>query len=161
MKTIQAQPLNAQSFAPFGDVIEAVGPPDKLINQGLCERFHDRAKLDFGADARGGISMFRAEPRSLPYTVDLLERHPEGSQAFVPLSQEPFLVIAARDDNCGPAEITAFLSNGQQAINFHKNTWHGVLTPLSAPGLFAVIDRIGNTPNLEEHWLDAPVLITR
>ena len=63
--------------------------------------------------------------------------------------------------NEGPGEAHAFLAAPGQGINFHRGTWHGVLTPLQAPGLFAVVDRIGATPNLEEHWLEAPLLITR
>ncbi|SDW32024.1 ureidoglycolate lyase [Roseicitreum antarcticum] len=153
---IRVEPLTATAFAPFGDVLDTTGAPDKIINQGLCGRFNDRAQLDFGADGRAGISMFEAQPRSLPYSLELVERHPEGSQAFMPLSQHPFLVIVAPDAGGIPDRPHAFLTNGAQAINFHRNTWHGVLTPLHAPGLFAVVDRIGQTPNLQEHWFDVP-----
>ncbi|MCC1480470.1 ureidoglycolate lyase [Roseibaca sp. Y0-43] len=148
--------LTAQAFAPYGDVLDATGAPDKLINQGLCGRFHDRAKLDFGADGRAGLSIFNAQPRALPYMLDMVERHPDGSQAFIPLHQHPFLVIVAPDKGGTPGTPLAFVTNGAQAINLHRNTWHGVLTPLAAPGLFAVIDRIGPTPNLEEHWFTTP-----
>ncbi|MCL1628565.1 ureidoglycolate lyase [Roseibaca sp. V10] len=150
------QPLTAQAFAPFGDVLDATGTPDKLINQGLCGRFHDRAALDFAPDGRAGISIFNAQPRALPYALDMVERHPDGSQAFVPMHQNPFLVIVAPDHDGTPGTPRAFVTNGAQAINFHRNVWHGVLTPLAAPGLFAVIDRIGPTPNLEEHWFTTP-----
>ncbi|TMV90681.1 ureidoglycolate lyase [Thioclava sp. BHET1] len=155
---ITAQPLTADAFAPFGDVLDAQGPADRLINAGLCERFHDRAQLDFGA-GRAGISIFKAVPRSLPYICTLLERHPEGSQAFVPMSADPFLVIAAPDAGGRPGAPLAFLSDGAQGINFHRGTWHGVLTPLAAPGLFAVIDRIGPGANLEEFPLDPPLTV--
>ena len=63
---LRTQALTARAFAPFGDVLDATGAPDKLINQGLCGRFHDKARLDFGADGRAGISIFNAEPRTLP-----------------------------------------------------------------------------------------------
>ncbi len=149
-------PLTAQAFAPFGDVLDATGAPDKLINQGLCGRFHDRARLDFGADGRAGISIFDAQPRALPYRLEMVERHPEGSQAFIPMHDAPFLVIVAQDMSGQPKSLRAFLTDGSQAINFHRNIWHGVLTPLSKPGRFAVIDRIGATPNLEEHWFSTP-----
>ncbi len=149
-------PLTAQAFAPFGDVLDATGAPDKLINQGLCGRFHDRARLDFGADGRAGISIFDAQPRALPYRLEMVERHPEGSQAFIPMHDAPFLVIVAQDMSGQPESLRAFLTDGSQAINFHRNIWHGVLTPLSKPGRFAVIDRIGATPNLEEHWFSTP-----
>jgi ureidoglycolate lyase len=151
-RNIEIEPLTAAAFAHFGDVLDASGTPDKIINQGLCGRYHDRANLDFG-DASAGISIFQAQPRSLPYALDLVERHPEGSQAFLPMSQHPFLVVVTTDPHATPR---AFLTNGAQGINLHCGTWHGVLTPLHAPGLFAVVDRIGPTPNLEEHAFNQP-----
>lgn len=147
---ITPEPLTPAAFAPFGDVLEAAGPADKIINAGLCGRFHDRAQMDFGTDGRAGISIFNAAPRSLPYSFDLMERHPDGSQAFLPMTQHPFLVIVAPDEGGLPAAPRAFLTAPHQGINLHRGTWHGVLTPLFSPGLFAVIDRIGATSNLEE-----------
>lgn len=161
MTRIIAQPLTAECFAPYGDVLDTTGTPDKLINAGLCARYHDRATLDFGDAGRAGISIFNAQARSLPYTLDLMERHPEGSQAFVPMTQAPFLVIVAPDMQGRPGTPLAFVTNGAQAINFHRGTWHGVLTPLKAPGLFAVVDRIGKTANLEEFFLDPPYIVVQ
>jgi ureidoglycolate lyase len=155
---IRCQPLTAAAFAPFGDVLDCFGDPDKLINADLCGRYHDRAKLDFG-DARAGISLFKATPRSLPYTLDLLERHPEGSQAFLPMSEHAFLVTVAPDDSGRPGLPLAFLTAPGQGINLHRGVWHGVLTPLYSPGLFAVVDRIGPTPNLEEFTLAPPYTV--
>lgn len=153
-REITAQPLTATAFAPFGDVLDTAGAPDKMINAGLCGRYHDRARLDFGGKGRAGISMFKAQARSLPYQVELLERHPEGSQAFIPMNADPFLVIVAPDQGGRPGPPVAFVTAPHQGINFHRGTWHGVLTPLFAPGLFAVVDRIGETANLEEFVLD-------
>ena len=152
MKTLRPLPLTAQAFAPFGDVLDATGD-FRLIDAGLCRRHHDRATLDFGPEGRAGISIFQAEPRALPYTFDLIERHPDGSQAFLPMSENPFLVIVATSPK---AEPQAFLTDGTQGINLHRGTWHGVLTPLHAPGRFAVVDRIGPTPNLEEYRYSEP-----
>ena len=146
MTLIQTEPLTAPAFAPFGDVLDASGDY-RLINAGLCQRYHDRARLDFG-DAIAGISIFQAEPRQLPYRFDLIERHPDGSQAFIPMTRSPFLIIVALSPGDTPR---AFLTNGAQGINLHRGTWHGVLTPLHSPGLFAVVDRIGTTLNLQEH----------
>lgn len=155
-RRIVPAPLTHAAFAPFGDVLDAAGTPDRLINAGLCGRFHDRARLDFGPGGRAGISIFDAAPRTLPYRVDLLERHPDGSQAFLPLHAHPFLVIVAPDAGGRPGTPLAFLTRPGQGINLLRGTWHGVLTPLAAPGLFAVIDRIGPTPNLQEHRLTEP-----
>ena len=156
IREIICQPLTAAAFSPFGDVLDCAGDPDRMINAGLCGRYHDRAQLDFGEGGRAGISLFHAEPRSLPYEFDLLERHPEGSQAFIPMTGHPFLVIAAPDAGGHPGPPQAFLTAPHQGINFHAGTWHGVLTPLAAPGIFAVVDRIGETANLEEVFLDPP-----
>ncbi len=157
---IKAEKLTAAAFAPYGDVLDASGEPDKLINQGRCGRFHDRATLDF-ADGRAGVSIFKGEMETLPLSLEMVERHPEGSQAFVPMSADPFLVVVARDEAGTPVEPKAFLTESGQAINFHRGTWHGVLTPLSEPGLFAVVDRIGDGANLEEHWFDQNYIIER
>ncbi len=158
-RAVRCQPLTAAAFAPFGDVLDCAGAPDKLINAGLCGRYHDRARMDFGPAGRAGLSFFEAQPRSLPHTLDLLERHPEGSQAFIPMTPAPFLVTVAPDADGQPGAPQAFLTTPYQGINLHRGTWHGVLTPLSAPGIFAVVDRIGETPNLEEVLLDPPYLV--
>ena len=158
MPFVSARHLTAEAFAPFGQVLEAEGDPDKLINQDLCGRYHDRATLDF-TDGRAGLSLFKAEPRTLPYECEMLERHPDGSQAFIPMSLTSFLVIVAEDAGGVPGPAKAFLTAPGQGINLNRGTWHGVLTPLSEPGLFAVVDRIGPGDNLEEHWLDDPVTV--
>ena len=157
---IKVQTLTAAALAPYGDVMEAAGHPDKLINQGKCGRYHDRARLDF-SDGAAGISIFQGQKETLPLSLDMVERHPEGSQAFVPMSEASFLVVVASDDNGTPTDPKAFLTQPGQAINFHRGTWHGVLTPLSEPGLFAVVDRIGEGANLQEHWFETPFIIER
>ena len=157
-RTIAAQPLSAAGYAPFGDVLDATGD-FRLINEGLCRRHHDRARMDFGT-GRAGISVFDADPRNLPYDFDLVERHPDGSQAFLPMTTAPFLVIVAPDEAGRPGAPRAFLTAPGQGINLHRGTWHGVLTPLAAPGLFAVVDRIGEGPNLEEYRYSAPWRVT-
>jgi ureidoglycolate lyase len=158
-REIRAERLTAEAFAPFGDVLDNAGAPDRIINAGLCGRYHDRARLDFGPEGQAGISIFDAEPRALPYTLELLERHPEGSQAFLPLTANPFLVIVAPDAGGTPGTPRAFVTAPSQGINLHRGTWHGVLTPLAAPGLFAVVDRIGPGANLDEHVLARPYVI--
>ena len=161
-RRIVLQPLTADAFAPFGDVLEATGEPDKIINAGMCDRFHDLANLDFsGENARAGISLFRSKARTLPYTLDMVERHPLGSQAFMPMSADPFMVIVAPDEDGTPGMPLAFLTSPGQGVNYHRNTWHGVLTPLVDNALFAVVDRIGDGSNLEEHALDEPWMISQ
>lgn len=156
MRRVIASRLTAEAFAPFGDVLELRAEPDKLINQGLCGRHHDLAQLDFGPRGRPGISLFDAEPRGLPYELEMVERHPEGTQAFLPMTGAPFLVIVAPDAGGVPGRPRAFVTAPGQGVNYRRGVWHGVLTPLSSPGLFAVVDRIGESPNLQEHWYSEP-----
>lgn len=158
-RRVVAAPLTAAAFAPFGDVVAADGPPDMIINRGWCERFHDRAELEFRG-GRAGVSLFRAKPRTLPYVLDLLERHPLGSQTFIPMTAEPFLVLVAPDEGGRPGHPLAFITQPGQAISYRRGVWHGVLTPLAAPGLFAVVDRIGAEPNLEEWPIDPGWTVT-
>ncbi len=160
IRDIFIEPITAESFAPFGEILDCAGDPDKLINQGLCGRYHDRATLDV-TDGRAGISLFRSEVRALPYQLDMVERHPDGSQAFIPMAMHPFLVVVAPYEDGVPGAPLAFETQAGQAINFYRGTWHGVLTPLRDPGLFAVVDRIGPGANLEEHWFDAPYVVRR
>lgn len=156
MRALRTEPLTPAAFAPYGEVLEATGD-FRLINAGLCRRHHDRALLDFGPGGRAGISIFKAELRALPYRFDLIERHPDGSQAFLPMSGDPFLIIVSDGPEATPR---AFLTDGAQGINLRRGTWHGVLTPLGGPGLFAVVDRIGESPNLEEHRFATPWTVT-
>ncbi len=155
---IRPEPMTCADFAPYGDVIDTTGAPDKIINQGLCGRYHDRAQMDV-SDGRAGVSLFQAELRQLPLTLDMVERHPDGAQTFIPMSEHGFLVIVAPDEGGVPGTPRAFVTAPGQAINYHRGTWHGVLTPLAGPGLFAVVDRIGPGANLQEHWFETPFTI--
>lgn len=150
---LSVHPLSSDAFSAFGDILEVQDQPTVMINQGNCARYSDLATLDF-SDGRAGISIFHAKPYTSPLTLAMVERHPEGSQAFVPLSEDPFLVIVAEDEEGLPGVPRVFLTNGRQGVNYYRNTWHGVLTPIQGSGLFAVVDRIGDGKNLEEHWFE-------
>jgi ureidoglycolate lyase len=154
-RQILIEPLTAEAFAPYGDVIEAAGAPSQMINRGKCGRYNDLARLAFdGPDGRPAISIFEAEPYALPLTLDMVERHPLGSQAFLPLSADPFLVVVAGDRDGVPDRPRAFMSHPGQGVNYHRGIWHGVLTPLGKKALFAVVDRLGAGENLQEHWFE-------
>lgn len=156
--TLKPELLSAAAFAPYGEVIELSGSPDKMINQGLCGRHNDLAQLDF-SDGRAGISLFDAKARSFPYGVDMVERHPEGSQAFIPINNVPFLVIVASDQDGKPVHPRAFVTAPGQSVNLHRGVWHGVLAPINAAGQYVVIDRIGPGDNLQEFWFDDPYIV--
>ena len=148
------------SALPFGQVIETAGAHHYPINAGNCERFHDLAKIELaGPAARSVISLMQAHGFALPYRLSLVERHPLGSQAFYPLSGNPFLVIVAPDDGGKPGVPLAFLTGPGQGINIAMNTWHGVLTPIGPDAEFLCVDRAGEGSNLEEHPFAEPWLV--
>ena len=160
MKTVRIQPLTREAFAPFGQVIERDGAPNFPINAGKCTRYHDLAKIETtGEQARPMISLLRGEPYALPLELGMVERHPLGSQAFVPLTDFPFLVVVAEETEGGPGEPIAFRTAPGQGVNIDRNVWHGILTPLDGVSDFAVVDRGGEGVNLEEHFYEVPFLI--
>ena len=160
-RAIPAEPLTAEAFAPFGDVIEARGAPSFQINGGMCDRFHDLARMEFtGPAARVNISMGFGRPYALPLVLTLVERHPLGSQAFVPMTEDPFLVVVAPDEDGAPGRPRAFLTAPGQGVNYTRNTWHGVLTPLGRAANFLIVDRAGEGVNLEEYTYAEPWVVS-
>lgn len=158
MTVLRAEPLSADAFAPFGEVIET-GGPCTIINDGHCCRYTDLATFDM-IGGRPGLSLFHAQIRTLPYDCTLLERHPLGAQCFIPMQGARFLIIVAPDDGGVPGTPRAFVAEDHQSVNIARNTWHGVLCPIAGSGLFAVIDRIGDGNNLEEHHQSRPIRVT-
>ncbi len=157
---LKAAALTSAAFAPFGDVIEVSGEPDRLINEGRCGRYHDLANLDFHHDGRAGINLFRSEPISLPFSLALVERHPLGSQCFLPMTDCDYLVVVGEDLDGEPINLKAFLAGPTQGVNYHRNTWHGVLMPIGRQATFAVVDWIGDDKNLEEFHFRTPIAVS-
>lgn len=149
MTVIRVEPLSRAAFAAFGDVLEpASAKAVHSINEGTAQRYDALARVDIaGADGYPVISVFRAQPRQLPFTLSSLERHPLGSQAFMPLGDAPYLVVVGID---GVVPPRAFLAGARQGINFHRGTWHHALLALERESDFLVIDRAGEAANCEE-----------
>ena len=159
MTALSAPPITPEAFAPFGEVIETAGQDTPiLINEGLCKRFTDLASFDV-VDGALGLSLFQAQLRPVPHICDLVERHPLGSQCFIPMGSSGYLVIVAPDEGGTPGALQAFTAGPDQIVNIGRNIWHGVLAPISGSGLFAVMDRVGGGVNLQEHTLAEAVSV--
>ncbi len=130
--TLKIEPLTPEVFAPFGDVIESSEAVRHFpINGGNTERYHDLARLDPGDDGRIIASIFRGQPRELPFTVSMMERHPQGSQAFVPLSGRDYLVVVAPPGEPPTArDLRCFLATAAQGVNYATGVWHHPLLAL-------------------------------
>ncbi|WP_186270826.1 ureidoglycolate lyase [Burkholderia gladioli] len=161
MKTLTIEALTRAAFAPFGDVIETEGARQIPINLGTTIRFHDLARVDVAEqDGHTLVNLFRGQPRALPFEVKMLERHPLGSQAFLPLSERPYLVVVAPAGELDPAQIRAFVSNGWQGVNYAKGVWHHPLIALGEVSDFVVVDRGGEGSNLNEQMLEESLWLT-
>lgn len=155
------EPLTAEAFRPYGDVIESEGHVPILINDGTTQRFDDLAQVDTTSlGGKPAISIFHAVPYSLPMQIVELERHPLGSQAFVPLDGQRFMVIVAAESHSPrSSEVRAFVTNGRQGVNYRRGTWHHPLIVLHQPSRFVVIDRLGPHDNCDlARLIDAPWL---
>lgn len=157
---IAIEPLTREAFAPYGQVIEMPGDEQIAINRGKCIRHHALATVDLaGSEPEAVISIFAGQPYALPHTLDMVERHPLGSQAFYPLADCTWLMIVCDDDNGTPVSPRAFHPSPGQGVNLNRNQWHGVLTPIGQPADFLVVDRTGPGKNLEEHFFAEPYMI--
>ena len=159
MSVIVARPLTREAFAAFGDVIDT-DSAHYSINGGNTQRHHDLAHVEAaGPNGRVLINIFRGKPYAFPLTLTMVERHPLGSQAFIPLSPNPFLVIVCPDGEDGPGRPQAFVTRPGQGVNYPRNLWHGVLTPIGGEQDFLVVDRGGDGDNLEEFHFPVPLQI--
>jgi ureidoglycolate lyase len=151
MRELTPEPLTAEAFAPFGRVIEASDDAVKLdINRGHAIRYDRLAEVDVADEGgAGAISLFRARPLAEP-VLRLFERHPLGSQTFMPLSGRPYLVAVAPAGDFDPAQIRLFRAEGRQGVHYDKGTWHHFLLVLEEGSDFLVIDRAGPGKNCEE-----------
>lgn len=160
MQKIDIQPMSEGAFAPFGDLIDFDRRFDYQINNGNCDRYNALASPEaIGTNAKLVMSLIRARPYALPLTLKVMERHPYGSQAFIPLQIRPFLVVVAEDVAGGPGVPKAFMTQPGQGVNYHRNTWHCMLSPIEDEADFLVVDRKGEENNLEEATFDEPYLI--
>ncbi len=158
--TLTPRPLTRERFAPYGDVIEAGSAATTAMNDARFERFDDLCGVDPG-DGRVAVSIATSRvATSLPYVIELVERHPLGSQAFVPLSPCRMLVVVAPPGAAVvAADLEAFESNGRQGINYRAGTWHMPLIALESGQRFLVIDRAPDRPNCDVHELDEPATL--
>ena len=154
MRTLIIEPLSKEAFAPFGDVIETEGSEFFMINNGSTRRYHKLATVETAQpEDKAIISIFSAEALEMPLTIRMLERHPQGSQAFIPLLGNPFLIVVAPlGDEAVSGLVRAFVTNGRQGINYPRGVWHHPVLTIEKRDDFLVVDRSGTGNNCDEHF---------
>lgn len=160
MITLKPEPLTAEAFAAYGDVVESSQQQVEAMNAESFERFDDLCSVEAN-DGRVAISIARCRSvTTLPHRFEMIERHPHGSQSFVPLTPCRMLVVVApAGEPAAAADLRAFVSNGRQGINYHRGTWHMPLIAFDAGQEFLIIDRVGESPNCDLHYLDQAVTL--
>jgi len=159
--SLTPEPLTRERFAPYGDVIEAALEKSAAMNAARFERFDDLCKVDIASGGYLAMSVARCRtPTALPLRVDTVERHPLGSQAFVPLQRSRMvIVVAPPGESVDAGDLRAFVTNGKQGFNYHRGTWHMPLIAFEAGQEFLVVDRGGAESNCEEYTLDDVVML--
>lgn len=163
LQTITPKPLTDAAFSAFGDVIEANTEAKIIeINEGFTQRYHDLAKVDVNANAGHTlINIFRSTPLSQPIAIKMMERHPHGSQAFIPMGQNPYLVVVAPAGDFDINKLEVFIANSDQGVNYHKGTWHHFCLALGGESDFLVVDRGGEGDNCDVLALDGSLVIAK
>lgn len=158
--SLSALPMTPERFAPFGDVIQATSDAKAAMNDARFERFSGLADVD-AEGHHASISIARCKlPSSLPYRFDVVERHPRGSQAFIPLSHfRFFVVVAPAAESVKPEDLRAFVTNGSQGVNYRKGVWHMPMIALESGQEFLIVDRGADADNCDEHHFSDPVTL--
>ena len=158
--------LTNESFSTFGDVIEtSAAKEERSINDGNTIRFDDLADLSLtGNKGRPLVNIFRSTPLPMPMTLKMMERHPLSSQAFYPLTDNPYLVVVAPAGEFKESAIRIFKARSDQGVNYNPGTWHHYSLALNNTSDFLVIDR-GTVEddtldgNCDEVVLSKPIVI--
>lgn len=149
--TIKLRALTREHFNPFGDVIDISDNNHVIaINNRLANRHHDLAKVDVSeGNGNAIISIIDTQKTQLPLRVSIMERHPIGSQAFMPIGNSPYIVLVAPKGDFDAKTLCGFLAQPNQGVNYAKGTWHHACISLHQSNQFFVVDRGGEGANCD------------
>jgi len=147
--SINPKLITKENFSKFGDMITTADIKPIEINEGYAKRFDGIANLNTSKDnGETIISIFSALKRTFPLKIDMMEKHPLGSQAFIPMKQTTFLVLVAPEGNNPDLnKIEAFIVPPEIGVNYNPGTWHFPLIATEDMN-FLVVDRKGSGDNL-------------
>ena len=149
MKIIKAKKITKKNFSKFGQLIDTSKKNPININDGYAKRFDNLINLDASKNkGKAIISIFKAKKRRFPMKIDMMEKHPLGSQAFIPMEDTKFLVfVAPRGDKPDIDKIESFVVPKQTGVNYNAGIWHFPLISMKNMN-FLIVDRKGKGNNL-------------
>ena len=149
---IKPKKITRKNFQKFGDLISVKKKKSININDGYAKRFDNLCRINTSSKKGKTImSIFSAKKRKFPMNIKMMEKHPLGSQAFVPMNETTFLVfVAPKGKRPNTKKIESFIVPKQTGINYKPGIWHFPL--ISSKNMnFLVIDRKGIGNNLVIH----------
>ena len=149
MKIIRPIKITKKKFSKFGDLIDTTKKTPININNGYAKRFHDLIKIDTSKKkGKATVSIFKAKKRKFPMKIDMMEKHPLGSQAFIPMDDTKFLIfVAPRGKKPDTNKIQSFVVPKQTGVNYNAGIWHFPLISMKNMN-FLIVDRKGKGNNL-------------
>jgi len=161
-KIIKPIKITRANFAAYGDLISSDDIKPMDINAGYAKRFDNLANINTSKD--GGktiVSIFSALKRNFPMKIDMMEKHPLGSQAFIPMKETTFLCFVAPPGESPEIDkIQSFIIPPKTGINYKPGIWHFPLISTEDTD-FLVIDRKGNSENLVIHKFDKEKVVLK
>ena len=161
-KIIKPIKVTRSNFATYGDLISTndINPID--INAGYAKRFDNLANLNTSKDdGKSIVSIFSALKRTFPMTINMMEKHPLGSQAFIPMKETTFLCFVAPPGELPEInKIQSFIIPPKMGINYKPGIWHFPLISTEDTD-FLVIDRKGSGENLIIHKFDKEEVVLK
>ena len=161
-KIIKPVKINRSNFNSYGDLISTDGVNPIDINAGYAKRFDNLADLNtVGDDGKTIVSIFSALKRTFPMQIDMMEKHPLGSQAFIPMKETTFLCfVAPPGESPDINKIQSFIVPPKNGINYKPGIWHFPLISTEDTN-FLVIDRKGKGENLVIHKFEKGNIILK
>ena len=154
--------ITKENFAKFGDMVTTKDLDPIEINNGYAKRYDNIAHLNTSkGNGETTISIFSALKRTFPMKIDMMEKHPLGSQAFIPMKETTFLAfVAPKGEKPDLKKIEAFIVPPGIGVNYNPGTWHFPLISTEDMN-FLVVDRKGSGDNLKIQKLDSEDLILK
>ena len=149
---IKPKKITNKNFKKFGEVISTKKIKPININNGYAKRFDNLCKINTSLKKGNTImNIFSARKRKFPLNIKMMEKHPLGSQAFIPMKETKFLVfVAPKGKKPNVKKMESFIIPKQTGINYKPGIWHFPL--ISTKNMnFLVIDRKGMGNNLVIH----------
>ena len=159
-KIIKPVKISRSNFSSYGDLISTDDINPMNINEGYAKRFDNLANLDTSKDSgKTIVSIFSALKRTFPMKIHMMEKHPLGSQAFIPMKETTFLAFVAPSGESPEIDkIQSFIIPAKMGINYKPGIWHFPL--ISTENInFLVIDRKGSGDNLIIHKFEKEKII--